>query len=162
MKSGTQYQSLEIHYPGRWFGGKLLFFWKTPWDPTAEERGFPGGSAVKNSPAMQETRVRSLGQEDPLEEGMAIHSSILAWRITWAEEPGGLVHRVVKSQTRLKRVSIHSGERFRLLWTLSAKELMLLKCGVGEDSWESLGLQGDPTSPFWRRSVLGVLWKEWC
>ena len=35
-------------------------------------------------------------------------------------------------------------------------------CGVGEDSWESLGLQGDPTSPFWRRSVLGVLWKEWC
>ena len=42
------------------------------------------------------------------------------------------------------------------------KKLMLLNCGVGEDSWESLGLQGDPTSPFWRRSVLGVLWKEWC
>ena len=42
------------------------------------------------------------------------------------------------------------------LWRrLSAKELMLLKCGVGEDSWESLGLQGDPTSPFWRRSALG-------
>ena len=39
---------------------------------------------------------------------------------------------------------------------------MLLDCGVGEDSWESLGLQGDPTNPFWRRSVLGVLWKEWC
>ena len=35
-------------------------------------------------------------------------------------------------------------------------------CGVGEDSWESLGLQGDPTSPFWRRSALGFLWKEWC
>ena len=49
------------------------------------------------------------------------------------------------------------------LWRrLSAKELMLLNCGVGEDSWESLGLQGDPTSPFQRRSVLGVLWKEWC
>ena len=48
------------------------------------------------------------------------------------------------------------------LWRkLSAKELMLLNCGVGEDSWESLGLQGDPTSPFWRRLVLGVLWKEW-
>ena len=44
----------------------------------------------------------------------------------------------------------------------SAKELMLLNCGVGEDSWESLGLQGDPTSPFWRRSALGFLWKEWC
>ena len=39
---------------------------------------------------------------------------------------------------------------------------MLLNCGVGEDSWESLGLQGDPTSPFWRRSALAFLWKEWC
>ena len=49
------------------------------------------------------------------------------------------------------------------LWRkLSAEEWMLLKCGVGEDSWESLGLQGDPTSPFWRRSTLGFLWKEWC
>ena len=48
------------------------------------------------------------------------------------------------------------------LWIrLRAEELMLLNCGVGEDSWESLGLQGDPTSPFWRRSALGFLWKEW-
>ena len=39
---------------------------------------------------------------------------------------------------------------------------MLLNCGVGEDSWESLRLQGDPTSPFWRTSVLGVHWKDWC
>ena len=39
---------------------------------------------------------------------------------------------------------------------------MLLNCGVGEDPWESLGLQGDPTSPSWRRSVLGVHWKDWC
>ena len=45
---------------------------------------------VKNLPAMQETRVRSLGQEDPMEEEMATHSSILAWRIPWPEEPGGL------------------------------------------------------------------------
>ena len=45
---------------------------------------------------------------------------------------------------------------------LSAKELMLLNCGIGEDSWESLGLQGDPTSPSWRISVLGVHWKDWC
>ena len=54
---------------------------------------FPGGSEVKNLPTMQETQetwVRSLGQEDPLEEGMATHSSILAWRIPCAEEPGGL------------------------------------------------------------------------
>ena len=45
---------------------------------------------VKNLPTIQETQVRSLGQEDPLEEGMAIHSDILAWRIPWTEEPGGL------------------------------------------------------------------------
>ena len=45
---------------------------------------------VKNPPAVQETHVRSLGQEDPLEKGMATHSSILAWRIPWMEEPGGL------------------------------------------------------------------------
>ena len=44
---------------------------------------------VKNLPAMQETHVRSLGQEDPLEKGMAVHSNILAWRIPWTEEPGG-------------------------------------------------------------------------
>ena len=49
-----------------------------------------------------------------------------------------------------------------LKWRLSAKQLMLLNCGVGEDSWESLGLRGDPTSPFWRKSALGFLWKEWC
>ena len=54
---------------------------------------------VKNPPAMQKTQVQSLGQEDPLEKGMATHSSILAWRIPWTEEPGGLVtvHGVAKS-----------------------------------------------------------------
>ena len=45
---------------------------------------------VKNLPVMQETQVRSLGWEDPLENTMAIHSSILAWRIPWTGEPGGL------------------------------------------------------------------------
>ena len=45
---------------------------------------------VKNQPAMQETWVQSLGQEDSLEKGMATHSSILAWEIPWTEEPGGL------------------------------------------------------------------------
>ena len=53
---------------------------------------------VKNLPAMRETQVRSLGQEDPLEKGMAIHSSILAWRIPWTD---ATVHGVTKSQTRL-------------------------------------------------------------
>ena len=45
---------------------------------------------VNNMPAIQETQLRSLGWEDPLEEGMATHSSILVWRIPWTEEPGGL------------------------------------------------------------------------
>ena len=52
--------------------------------------GFPSGSAGKNPPAVQETQVRSLGQEDPLEEDMATHSSVLAWRIPWTEQPGRL------------------------------------------------------------------------
>ena len=50
--------------------------------------GFPSGSAVNNMPTMQEMPVPSLGQEDPLEEGMATQSNILAWRIPWTEEPG--------------------------------------------------------------------------
>ena len=53
--------------------------------------GFPVAQLVKNPPAMQKTLVRSLSWEDPLEEGMAPHSNILAWRIPWTEEPGGLL-----------------------------------------------------------------------
>ena len=50
----------------------------------------PIAQVVKNLPAVRETWIRSLGQEDPLEKEMATHSSILAWRILWTEEPGGL------------------------------------------------------------------------
>ena len=57
---------------------------------------------IKNPPAMQETWVRYLGREDPLEKEMATHSSILAWRIPWTEEPGGLKSMgLQKSWTRL-------------------------------------------------------------
>ena len=52
--------------------------------------GFPGSAVVKNLPAVQETWVHSLTWEDPLEKGMAAHSSILAWEVPWIEEPGGL------------------------------------------------------------------------
>ena len=52
--------------------------------------GFPGGAVVKNLSAIQETWVQSLGQEEPLEKGMATHSSILAWESPWTEEPGRL------------------------------------------------------------------------
>ena len=61
-------------------------------------KGFPGGSDSKNPPVVQETWVQSLGQEDPLEEKMATHSSNLAWRTPWTEEPGRLKSR------RLQRV----------------------------------------------------------
>ena len=65
-----------------WGGGAVIL-----------HRGFPGSSVVKNPPAMQEpqeTYAQSLSQEDRLEEERATHSSILAWRIPWREEPGGL------------------------------------------------------------------------
>ena len=67
------------------------------------EVGFPGGRVVHNSPAMQEmqeTWVQSLGQEDPLEEEMATHSSILAWEIPWTRGAWwALVYAVTKTQT---------------------------------------------------------------
>ena len=63
---------------------------------------------LKSLPAMQETRVRCLGQEDPLEKEMATHSSILAWRIPWMEEPGGLQSMASQSRTRLSNfTSLH-------------------------------------------------------
>ena len=58
----------------------------------SSDRGFSSGSVIKNLPAVQDLQeiwVGSLGGEDPLEEGMATHSTILAWRIPWTEEPGG-------------------------------------------------------------------------
>ena len=61
---------------------------------------------VKNPPAMWETWVRSLGWEDPLEEGMATHSNILAWRIPTAEQPGGLQPQGHKELDTTKRLSI--------------------------------------------------------
>ena len=65
---------------------------------------FPGGSDG-SLPTMQKTWILSLGQEDPPEKGMSTHTSILAWRIPWMEEPGRLhmVHGVAKSQTQLSK-----------------------------------------------------------
>ena len=70
--------------------------------------GFPDGSAVKNLPAMQETQIRSLGREDLLEKGTATHSRVLAWRIPWTEEPGGLRSTKLQSQTIPKKLSAHA------------------------------------------------------
>jgi len=66
---------------------------------------------VKNLPANagdKETGIQSLGGEDPLEEGMVTHCSILAWRISWTKEPGGLLSMESWSRTRLKRFSMHT------------------------------------------------------
>ena len=63
---------------------------------------FPGGSVVKNLPAIQEMWVRSLGQEEPLEKAMAMHSSMLAWEFPWTEKPGRIQSMgPQKSQTQL-------------------------------------------------------------
>ena len=88
---------------------------------------------VKNLPAMQETWVRSLCQEDPLEKEMATHSSILAWRIPWTEEPGGLYSpwgSILKSRdiTLLTKVCIVKAIVFPLamcgweIWTIKKAE----------------------------------------
>ena len=64
-------------------------------------RGFSGGSEVKNLPVMQETRVQSLGQDDPLEKGMATHTSFLAWKVKFMDRRvwWAAVHGVKRSQT---------------------------------------------------------------
>ena len=69
--------------------------------------------SVKNLPAVKETRVRSLGWEDPLEKEMATHSSILAWKISWTEEPGGL--QSIGSQKS------GTTERLKLIYLLKRK-----------------------------------------
>ena len=87
-----------------------------------------------------------------------------AWRAAVHGVPKSLKWLSNRTTTTMiiKQVPVKSkvGKETRI--AVSNQELMLLNCGVGEDSWESLGLQGDPTSPFWRRSALGFLWKEWC
>ena len=66
----------------------IIYFVILPFSDDKQFQGFPGGTEVKNQPAMQEMQVRSLGQEDPLEKEMATHSSNLAWKISWTEESG--------------------------------------------------------------------------
>ena len=76
--------------------------------------GFPGGSGVKNPPPMKEmpeTWVWSLGWEDPLEEEMATHSSILAWRISWTEEPAGFSEPVGTQLSTQEHIHIGSYSR---------------------------------------------------
>ena len=78
---------VSISSPGTWESASLR---ETPLTLSEQSSCFSGGSEAKNLPAKQEMGVQSLAQEDPLEEEMATHSSILAWEISWTEEPGKL------------------------------------------------------------------------
>ena len=79
--------------------------------------GFPRGSVVKNPLAMQETQVRSLGQEEPLEEGLATHSNILAWRILWAGEPGKLYTPWGHKESDMTEATEHACMHMITLWS---------------------------------------------
>ena len=81
---------------------------------TASVWAFLVAQMVKNLPTIWETRLRSLRQKDLLEKGMATHSGILAWRIPWAEEPGGLQPIELQSQTQLEQLSMHACSPLRL------------------------------------------------
>ena len=88
--------------------------------------GFPGGLVVKNVRVMQETWVEFLGLEDPLEEEMATYSSILAWKIPWAEEPGRL-WSVGSQRVRRDRATEHAC--MRLPWGSRGVEI-----AIGEEA----------------------------
>ena len=81
------------------FSLSLFFFFSCFWLCPSACTASLVAQMVKNPPAMWETWLQSLGWEDPLEEGMATHSRILAWRIPWTEEPGGLQSMVAPSPT---------------------------------------------------------------
>ena len=78
---------------------------------------------VKNPPVMQETLVRSLDREDPLEKGMATHSSIRAWRIPWTEEPGGL--QSMGSQ-KVAAMTCTGEKRSKILYVNHVKQILVV------------------------------------
>ena len=96
-----------------------------------EQRGFPGGFHGEESACDAGDPVQSLGQEDPLEKGTATHSSILAWRIPWTVEPGGLhaFHAVAKSQTRLSNQLTQSETWASLVLSGKESACQCRKCG---------------------------------
>ena len=123
--------SLPLAPPGKPIQYKAIIMYQ------ALAKDFPVAQLVKNLPAMQETRVQFLGQEDPLEKEMAIHSNILACRIPWTEKPGGLQfmgHKEWDTTERLTHTHTHTH-------TLAAW-------------WESRGEQACPVPCFHRILLL--------
>ena len=98
---------------------------------------YPGGSEVRNLPAMQETWVPSLSQEDPLEEGMATHSSILGWRIPWTEEAGRLQSMGLQRVGHGWATNTFKGQRGvpGLLYNVCAMLLVWMKCRDGNSAF---------------------------
>ena len=118
----------DLNYSNIWhvsiYLKKIILIWwllktnlKDRGKKDTSSQGSPGDSMVKNLPVreMQETWIQSLDREDSLEE-MATHSSILAWRISWTEEPGRLQSAGSQSQTWLKWLSMHTWEHQEKLW----------------------------------------------
>ena len=119
--------------------------------------GFPGSSVVKNLPAMQETQVWFLGQEDPFEKERTMHSSILSWQIQWTEEPGGLQSMGSQSQTGLsdwtetvRKWNTERPSRYRtlVLWLFTLMIVAVWGAGVPLPSlmrvlptWEKIKIQ---------------------
>ena len=107
---------------------------------------------VKNPPAIQETQVQSQGQEDPLEMGMAIHSSFLAWRIPWAEEPGW--------------AATPATDRYNRTWTTGEWLRLASVQGRGCLLTQALSLETTPTSVYtagrwvWRRHSEPSNWRH--
>ena len=89
--------ALNVHLISRKLGVLLVWFLRASLVP----------QTVKNLPIVPETRVPSLGQEDPLEKGMATHSNIFAWRIPWTEEPGGLQSRSYKESDKTEWLTFY-------------------------------------------------------
>ena len=95
---------------------------------------------LKRLPAMQETWVRSLGREDPLEKEMGTHSSVLGWRIPWTEEPGELhsTHGLAKSQTRLSDfTSLQTEFQSQLPWQGDLARHMRFENLLSHGIWEA-------------------------
>ena len=111
---------------------------------------------VKNLPAVQETRVQSLGQEDLLEKGIAIHSSIPAWRIPWTEEPGGLQSVGLQRDGHDWATNITTPKLIVFSHSLSFENwiYLLFNCSVISDSLRPHGLQ--PARPPCPSLSLGV------
>ena len=118
-----------------------------------ELKYFPRWLSVKNPPVLQETQVQSPGWEDPLEEEMATHSSILAWKIPWTGEPGGLQSMGSQSQTRL---SNYATKLFLHRWVplFSFLPLLTSSCLGVQPLQNKKGLE-EPTGLFMPSCVLG-------